>query len=70
MRRILVTQSDRAATQGVASVLMEQGFEVESVYKTEEALQKINSEPWDLVILDIRTPQKDSFEACQDCLVL
>ncbi len=65
MKRVLVTQSDRVATQGVTNVLMEQGFEVESVYNTEEALQKIKSEPWDLVILDIRTPQKDSLETCQ-----
>jgi DNA-binding response OmpR family regulator len=65
MKRILLTQSDHAATQGVTNVLIEEGFEVESVYKTEEALQKIKSEPWDLVILDIRTPQKDSLEACQ-----
>ncbi len=65
MRRILVTQSDRAATHGMTSVLMDQGFEVEHVYNTAEALQKVASESWDLVILDIRTPQRDSFEACQ-----
>jgi DNA-binding response OmpR family regulator len=65
MKRILVTQSDKLATEGVTSVLVDQGFEVESVYNTEEALQKISSESWDLVILDIRTPQKDSFETCQ-----
>ena len=65
MKRILVTQSDEVATQGVTSVLTDQGFEVENVYNTEEALQKVRSEPWDLVILDIRSPQKDSLEACQ-----
>jgi len=65
MKRILVTQSDKTATHGVTSVLMDQGFEVENVYNTEEALQKIASESWDLVILDIRTPQKDSLETCQ-----
>ena len=65
MKRILVTQSDRAATHGMTSVLMDQGFEVENVYNTAEALQKVASESWDLVILDIRTPQKDSLEACQ-----
>ena len=65
MKRILVTQSDKAATHGVTNVLMDQGFEVENVYNTEEALQKIASESWDLVILDIRTPQKDSLETCQ-----
>ena len=65
MRRILVTQSDRVATQGMTNVLMDQGFEVENVYNTEEALQKIASESWDLVILDVRTPQRDSLEACQ-----
>jgi len=65
MKRILVTQSDRAATPGVTDVLMEQGFEVENVYNTAEALQKVKSEPWDLVILDVRAPQKDSLQACQ-----
>jgi two-component system response regulator RegX3 len=65
VRRILVTQSDTVATQGVTSVLIDQGFEVENVYNTEEALQKIASESWDLVVLDIRTPRKDSLEACQ-----
>lgn len=49
----------------MSGVLMDQGFEVENVYNTDEALQKIASEPWDLVILDIRTPQKDNLETCQ-----
>ena len=65
MRRILVTQSDREATQEVTGVLMGQGFEVENAYNIEEALQKAKSEPWDLIILDIRAPQGDGFEACQ-----
>jgi len=65
MKRILVTKSDKAATQGVTNVLMDQGFEVENVYNTEEALQKVASESWDLVILDIRAPQRDSLETCQ-----
>ena len=65
MRRILVTQGDREATQGVTSVLMEQGFEVENACDIEEALQKVRSESWDLVILDIRAPQGDGLEACQ-----
>jgi len=36
-----------------------------NVYNTEEALQKVASEPWDLVILDIRAPQRGSLETCQ-----
>jgi DNA-binding response OmpR family regulator len=65
MRRILVTQSDREATQEVTTVLMEQGFEVENAYNIEEALQKVQGESWDLIILDIRAPQGNGFEACQ-----
>ena len=65
MRRILVTQSDREATQEVTDVLMEQGFKVENAYNIEDALQKVQGEPWDLIILDIRVPQGDGFEACQ-----
>jgi DNA-binding response OmpR family regulator len=65
MRRILVTQSDREAAEEVTDVLMEQGFEVENAYNIEEALQKVESKPWDLIILDIRRPQGDGFEICQ-----
>ena len=65
MRRILVTQSNREATREVTDVLMEQGFKVENAYNIEEALQKVQGEPWDLIILDIRVPQGDGFEACQ-----
>jgi DNA-binding response OmpR family regulator len=65
MRRILVTQSDMDATQQVSHVLMEQGFEVEKASDIEEALQKVKSEPWDLVILDLRAPEGDGFEACR-----
>ena len=65
MRQILVTQKDREATEEVTDILMEQGFEVENAYDIEEALQKVKSESWDLIILDIRTPQRDSLAACQ-----
>lgn len=66
MKRILVTQSDRKATEEVASVLMEQGFEVEDAHDIEEALQKAKSEPWDLIILDIRGSETEFFEAFKD----
>jgi len=67
VKRILVNQSDEKATQQVASVLMEQGFEVEDAHDIEEALKKAKSEPWDLIILDIRTPQGDhGFDSFKD----
>jgi len=65
MRRILVNQSDKQATQEVAGLLMEQGFEVEDACNIEEALQKVKSEPWDLIILDLRAPAGNGFEAFQ-----
>jgi DNA-binding response OmpR family regulator len=67
VKRILVNQSDKEATQQVASILMEQGFEVEDAYDIEEALKKAKSEPWDLIILDIRVPQGDRcFDSFED----
>jgi DNA-binding response OmpR family regulator len=65
MKRILISQSDGEATEQVTSILMEQGFEVENAYNIKEALQKVESERWDLIILDIRAPQGNSLEACQ-----
>jgi len=47
--------------------LEEQGFEVEDVYDIEQALRKAKSEPWDLIILDIRAPQGDRcFDSFED----
>ncbi len=66
MKRVLVTQSDVQATDAVSNVLTEQGFEVESTSSVEEALQKATSEPWDLVILDIKGPDRNDFKAFQD----
>jgi DNA-binding response OmpR family regulator len=65
MKRVLVTQRDKRTTQEVASVLTEQGFEVEDANDIDEALQMVKRTPWDLIILDIRGPQGDGFEACQ-----
>jgi len=65
MRRILVTQSDGEAAEELTNALREQGFEIENVHSIEEALQKVEREPWDLIILDIRGPQEDCFEICR-----
>jgi len=65
MRRILVSQSDKEATEQVTNVLEEQGFEVESASDIEEALEKVKSESWDLVILDLRAREGDGLAACQ-----
>jgi DNA-binding response OmpR family regulator len=65
MKRVLVSQSNGEAAQGVINVLTEQGFEVERACTTEEVLQKVRSEPWDLIILDIGASEEGDLAACQ-----
>lgn len=65
MRRILVSQSDREAAPELINVLTEQGFEVERASTIAEVRQKVSSEPWDLIILDLGPSAEDDLAACQ-----
>lgn len=47
-------------------LLSSQGYEVIKATRGKEALNKIRTEPIDLVLLDIMMPEMDGFEVCKD----
>lgn len=63
--RVLVVDDEPQMVGIVAYAFETQGFEVLTAYDGEQALQKINSEQLDLVLLDVMLPRIDGFEICR-----
>jgi DNA-binding response OmpR family regulator len=63
--RVLVVDDEPQMVGIVAYAFETQGFEVLTAYDGEQALQKINSEQLDMVLLDVMLPRVDGFEICR-----
>jgi CheY-like chemotaxis protein len=61
-KKILVVDDERAVCDLVANVLSKQGIEVEAAFSSETALRRVESEEFDLLLLDIRLPDGDGLE--------
>jgi DNA-binding NtrC family response regulator len=62
MVRILIVDDDSQICETLAEILADEGFEVEYVLSGEKALQKIDSEQYDVVITDLLMPKADGME--------
>lgn len=65
MDRILVVDDDRDIVRLVRSYLEKAGFEILTAYDGETALQVIQSEKPQIVILDLMLPDKDGWEVAR-----
>lgn len=63
--RILAVDDDRNNLKMVAFLLGEEGYEVITTDDGTKALELVDSEHPDLVILDVMMPQIDGFEVCR-----
>ncbi len=63
--RILVVDDDPPSVKMISFLLREEGYEVVSADNGESALELIDSEAPDLVILDVMMPHLDGFEVCR-----
>lgn len=63
--RIMVVDDELSITKLLRSSLESRGFEVVAAANGIEALQKLETEVTDLVILDITMPKMDGFEVCR-----
>jgi two-component system alkaline phosphatase synthesis response regulator PhoP len=61
-KKILVVDDERHIVRLVQVKLEGQGYEVVTAYDGKEALEKVDSEHPDLIILDIMMPCMDGFE--------
>jgi DNA-binding response OmpR family regulator len=64
--RVLVVDDEERIRSLVGSYLRAEGFEVDEAATGEEALTKIRTRQPDLVILDVRLPGVDGFEALRE----
>lgn len=65
MQRILAVDDDPKILKILQHTLSKEGFEVILAASGEDALQKVRSQPPDLVVLDIMMPGMDGFETLQ-----
>ncbi len=63
-KRILVVDDNRRLLQLLHSELEVEGYDVETAAKGDGALEVIQADPPDLVVLDLMLPDTDGFEVC------
>lgn len=63
--KILAIEDDRAIAAGLLYSLETEGYEADSAQTAAEALGKINTTAYDLVLLDLMLPDKSGYEVCK-----
>jgi DNA-binding response OmpR family regulator len=63
--RLLVVEDDAAISEPLVRALAREGHDVEHVGDGEAALDRIDAEPVDLVVLDVGLPGVDGVEVCR-----
>ena len=63
MARVLVVEDEAHIRELIQLHLGLEGLDIEAVGDGQEALARANTEPFDLIILDLHMPRLDGFEA-------
>ena len=63
--KVLYAEDERQLSVAVTEILKMEGFEVTAVYDGEEALDALDNDYFDAVILDIMMPKKDGIEVLE-----
>ncbi|MEM9398630.1 MAG: two-component system response regulator CreB [Verrucomicrobiota bacterium] len=64
-RKILIVEDEPPIAENIAYALQTDGFDTTWCTTGEDALGKIKSESFDLVVLDVGLPDQSGFEVCQ-----
>jgi DNA-binding response OmpR family regulator len=65
MSKILIAEDERDIRDLIDFTLSYNGYEVISASNGEDALELIQREMPDLILLDVRMPRKDGYEVCK-----
>lgn len=65
MQKILVVDDEKLIVKGIKFSLEQDGYEVGVAYDGEEAIEKAESEDYDLIVLDVMLPKKNGLEVCE-----
>lgn len=66
MKKVLVVDDEKPISDIIKFNLEKEGFEVVVAYDGEEALEKVESETPDLILLDLMLPKFDGLEVCRE----
>jgi two-component system response regulator VicR len=66
MKKILVVDDEKPISDIVKFNLTIEGYEVVTAFDGEEAIQKVNEENPDLILLDLMLPKKDGLEVARE----
>lgn len=64
--RLLIVEDEKQICDMVAKSLYDAGYEVDTCYDGEEALECILSEEYDLIVLDLNLPGMDGMEILKE----
>jgi len=64
-KRILVVDDDEMVRMALNELLKPEGYEVHIVSGGAEALERLDEDGYDLLMLDIIMPEMDGFELCR-----
>lgn len=64
-KRILVVDDEKLIVKGIKFSLEQDGYIVDCAYDGEEALDKVKSEKYDMILLDLMLPKMDGMVVCQ-----
>jgi DNA-binding response OmpR family regulator len=64
--RIILIEDDYAISQNLTDFLIKEGFHVENVYTGNDAIQVLEKNKFDLLILDVNLPGFDGYYICQE----
>ena len=64
-KRILVVDDDEMVLMALDELLRPEGYEVHTVLSAAAALERLDQNSYDLLMLDIIMPKMDGFELCK-----
>lgn len=65
-KRVLIVEDEESLLKLETILLTVKGFEVAGVFTGKMAMEKLETEKFDLVLLDIMLPDIDGFEVCRN----
>lgn len=65
-KKILIGEDEKPVSKAMSLKLSKSGFDVVPAYNGEEVLEKLKSDSFDLVLLDIMMPKVDGFAVMEE----